>query len=61
MISGDASIFIARQRLAAEQLLKLDEVKKVNSTAVRLFWKVIFGFIHPIHFLISFETMRVKN
>ncbi|CAJ0945089.1 unnamed protein product, partial [Mesorhabditis belari] len=29
----------ARQRLTSEQLIRLEEVKTINSTAVRLFWK----------------------
>ncbi|CAO4385088.1 unnamed protein product [Caenorhabditis nigoni] len=30
---------IAEKRLTSEQLIKLEEVKTINSTAVRLFWK----------------------
>uniref|UniRef100_A0A183U2B7 Roundabout-like protein 2 n=1 Tax=Toxocara canis TaxID=6265 RepID=A0A183U2B7_TOXCA len=37
--SANLDLDLARQRIASEQLLKLDEVKTVNATAVQLTWK----------------------
>lgn len=38
--SANLDLDLARQRIASEQLLKLDEVKTINATAVQLTWKV---------------------
>jgi roundabout axon guidance receptor 2 len=38
--NADFDLQLARTRLGAEQLVKLLEVKTINSTAVKLFWKV---------------------
>uniref|UniRef100_A0A915AF13 Roundabout n=1 Tax=Parascaris univalens TaxID=6257 RepID=A0A915AF13_PARUN len=37
--SANLDLDLARQRIASEQLLKLDEVKTINATAVQLTWK----------------------
>ncbi len=37
---SDFDLVLARKRLGAEQLVKLLEVKTVNATAMKLFWRV---------------------
>lgn len=40
MTSADMDLDTARERIASEQLIKLDEATTVNATAVKLSWKV---------------------
>jgi hypothetical protein len=38
--NANLDLDLARKRLGAEQLIKLLEVKSVNATAMKLFWRV---------------------
>lgn len=48
MTNADMDLDTARERIASEQLIKLDEATTVNATAVKLSWKVKFNYISGI-------------
>ena len=40
LMAHELDLQLARQRLGAEQIVRLQEVKLINATAVKLTWKV---------------------